>query len=328
MAPPACLYRFRPLEDALLDRELTALRESFLYSPPFGAMNDPMEAFYETGGPGDRIVEAMLGPAAGGLQHLYGLLSETIDRFALVSFAGTFENLPMWAYYASNFAGMCLEFDTDQLTIGDFQNETLRPVTYAHKALSPLSVADMAPDRLEEAIIARITRKRAEWSHEKEWRYVTGEVGRKHYLDDALRRVFIGPRAREDYVTTVCDVLDRRPVEVLQGEIKGFELTFRTIKPARPIGECERIGAGIFDDEEIYGPEALSAFFGSSYEAFLEACRRTAARPNMEKFAGIDLSTDRDAAAYVWTVYRLRNGRDVYDKRYFDRRLRLLPRRA
>ncbi|TIU44075.1 MAG: DUF2971 domain-containing protein, partial [Mesorhizobium sp.] len=144
---------------------MEALRESYLFSPPFAAMNDPMEAYYETGGPGDRIVNAMFAPAGLKVDIMYEMLSDMINRFALVSFSETYENLPMWAYYGSNFAGMCLEFDTADLMIGDFQGEKLRPVTYARNALPSLTVADMGAQHLEEAVIARITRKRSEWAH-------------------------------------------------------------------------------------------------------------------------------------------------------------------
>lgn len=325
MKTPPKLYRYRPLEDALLDRELGALQNSYLYSPPFAAMNDPMEAFYETGGPGDRIINAMLAPTGKRIDGMYEMLSEMIDRFALVSFAGTYEDLPMWAYYGSNFAGMCLEFDATELAIGDFQNEKLRPVTYARSALLPLTVTDMAPERLEEAVIARITRKRSEWAHEKEWRFITGEVGPKHYLDDALRRVFLGPRVKPEHAARACEVLDRRPVEVLQGEIRGFELTFRSIKPARPQEECERVGAGRFEPKDIiYKQEELEAFLAGPLDALLDECRRTARRPNLEEIADFDVSVNHKGEMFIWAIYRLRNGRDVYQKRYFDRRMRLL----
>lgn len=325
MKAPPKLYRYRPLEDALLGRELDALRESYLYAPPFAAMNDPMEAFYETGGPGDRIVNAMLAPAGKQIDNMYKMLSEMIERFALVSFAGSHEDLPMWAYYGSNFGGMCLEFDTVELSIGDLQNEKLRPVTYARSPLPPLTVADMAAEHLEEAVIARITRKRNEWAHEKEWRFITGEVGPKHYLDDALRRVFLGPRAKPEHVARVCDVLDRRPVEVLQGEIRGFELKFRSIKPATPQQECERVGAGRFEPNDIiYKRDDLEAFLAVPLEALLDECRRTARRPNLEEIADFDVSGHHKGALFVWAIYKLRSGRDVYHKRYFDRRMRVL----
>ena len=43
----------------------------------------------------------------------------------------------------------------------------------------------------------------------------------------------------------------------------------------------------------------------------------------MEVFSSIDISYK--GAICLWTKYKLRSGRDVYHKRYFDRRFRLLP---
>lgn len=326
MEIPSRLYRFRPLDPQLFEREMSTLTESYLYTPPFSAMNDPMEAFYETGGPGDWIVDAMLGMTGKKVDEIYRMLDTTISRFALASFAGTYEDLPMWAYYGSNFAGMCLEFDPVELAIGDFQNETLRPVTYAHTALPPLSIADFGSGQLDEAFMARITRKRSEWSHEKEWRYIVGAIGPKHYLDDALKRVFLGPRIKPGYATRICELLDQRPVEVLHSEIDGFELRFKTIKPARPLAECERVGAGVFDPaEQIYDEKQLRDFLTVPFENLLKVIEETRLRPNMESFGGIDLAANFEDRLYIQTVYKLRNGREVYHKRYFDRRLQLVP---
>lgn len=327
MKPPPKLYRYRPLNDALLDRELAALRDSYLFAPAFAAMNDPMEAFYETGGPGDSIVDALLAPTGKRIDDMYAMLTKMIDSFGMASFANNYDDLPMWAYYASNFAGMCLEFDTVELFIGDFQNERLRKVTYARSALPPLTMADMLPhERLEEAVIARITRKRSEWSHEKEWRFIAGQAGPKHYLDDALRRVFLGPRINSEHAMAVCDVLDRRPVEVFQGKIRGFELAFGSIKPARQLQECERVGAGRFDPcEQLYAQRELGDFLAVPIEALVDECRRIALRPNMEEFSDIHIASTHEAAMYILTIYKLRSGRKVYNKRYFDEKFTLLP---
>jgi hypothetical protein len=320
---PEKVCRYRPLDDVLFDRELHALRDAYLYAPPFAAMNDPMEAFYETGGPGDRIIDAMLAPAGKGVGTMYGMLSDLIDSFALVSLASTPLDLPMWAYYASNFAGMCLEFSTPELGIGDFQNEQLRPVTYARSTLPPLTVADMAPERLQEAVIARITRKRSEWSHEKEWRFITGATGPKHYVDDALSRVFLGPRIKPTHAKQICDLLDHRPVEVMQGTICGFELVFHTIKPARPLEECDRTGAGRFVPADII-PDfaALESFLTVPLDSLMDQCKQIARRPNVEEIADFAVSGDHKDLLYLWTTFKLRNGRQVYHKQYLDRRLR------
>lgn len=320
MKVPASLYRFRPLDDVLVDRELSALEASYLFTPPFSAMNDPMEAFYETGGPTDRIVDAMLGTGKG-VSDLYKMLSDTVAAFALVSFAGTAKDLPMWAYYGSNFAGMCLEFDTVKLGVGDFQGEKLLPVKYARKALPPLTVADFG--HVEDAITERITRKRIEWSHEKEWRYIVGQVGPKHYLDDALKRVYIGPRAQPAHADRICKLLEDRPAEILQGEIRGCDLQFRTIKPARPLSACDKVNAVALNlVEALHAEEELRSFLHAPYDQLVDIVRQIAEHPNFYGFGGVDISASDKEAIYITTIYKLRSDRDVYHQRYFDRRLR------
>jgi Protein of unknown function (DUF2971) len=325
MKRPTKLYRYRPLDDSLIDRELRALQNSYLWSPPFSAMNDPMEAFFELGGPADPLIDAMLARSGKGTADMYSILKETVDRFCLVSFASSHMNLPMWAYYASNYRGMCLEFDTADLFIGDFQTEPLRPVTYAENALAPIEFAKMLGGRVMDAVIDRLTRKRIEWSPENEWRILTGEGGAKHYLDDALRRVFLGHRVKSEHATRVCAALDRRPVEVLQGSIRGYELTFHTLKPVRPHEQCERVGAGRFDRaEHLYAANEVAAFLLVPFDRLVDTYRRIAFRPNLEEICDVNIASNNDAV-YLWTKYKLRSGRYVYHRCYFDRHLRLLP---
>lgn len=133
---PAQLYRFRPLTNDLLDRELDALKDSYLFSPLFSEMNDPMEAFYQIGGPEDKFINQAVSGGTNLTGGIYKILADAMDRAALVSFSSTYKYLPMWAYYANNFAGMCLEFNTNDLLIGDFQNEEIKkshmPRTHSH----------------------------------------------------------------------------------------------------------------------------------------------------------------------------------------------------
>lgn len=324
MVIPRKLFRFRPLplDDIRVDREIEMLRDSYLYASPFYKMNDPMEAFYETGSPSDWIMDTVLAPSGKKCSDMYAKLGEMIDNSALVSFSSTNEDLPMWAYYASNFMGMCLEFDTEALFIGDFQNEKLRKVTYAKNALRPISLDEIIGDNSLDIVIDRLTRKRIEWSHEKEWRFITGKTGPKYYLDDALCRVFLGPRINKDHAGRICDALKRRSVEVLQGEVRGFNLTFRTIKEPVSLDMCESVGARHFtQDDYQYAEDKLREFLAVPFDKLIERCRRIALRPNMEKFAGIDRAGNGRDAIYIWTAYKLRSGREVYHKQYFDQQL-------
>lgn len=324
--PPSSLFRYRPVgDDATLARELSAIRDSYLYAPLFSQMNDPMEAFYETGGPIDAVIEALFPNPGHKLQELYTMLADLVGKFALVSFSSTPKDLPLWAYYASNFAGMCLEFDTAKLGIGGFKNEKLRPVTYASDALPPLTVADLTKSNMD-ALIARITRKRLEWAHEKEWRYVVGEAGPRYYLDSALRRIFLGPRMPAEHAQAVRDAVQHRDVEVVQGRIQGYILSFAVVQPPTPLKDCARIGEGHFDpDEHRFSYDALNNVLSVPLDSLWEACRELCTDPNLDRIEDVGYSSSRPGNIFVQATYRLRKGPRVYQNHYFDAEARPVP---
>ncbi|MVW90102.1 DUF2971 domain-containing protein [Pseudomonas sp. PB101] len=303
---------------------MDALKNAYLFAPPFGKMNDPMEAFYETGSHGDQFVNDVLQPTGVSTHSFYKPLKEMTNRFALISFSTTHEYLPMWAYYASNFAGMCLEFSTAQLSTGDLKDEHLLEVEYVTSPASPINLTDIFAKDQAARVMKRLAQKRIEWRHEEEWRFVTGEVGRKHYLDDALSRVYIGPRANPSHVAAICETLAGRPVEILQGEINGYSMTFQTIQVPTPWSEAERQVDSIFNGAEgLPDQSELDGFLSVPYNTLAETCISLARHPNMEEFGGIGLNGANDAL-FIWTSYLLRNGRRVYVRRYYGHDMELL----
>lgn len=322
---PLKLFRYRPLNDKLLEREIETLQKSYLFSASFSAMNDPMEAFYETGGQSDFLIDEILRKGGKSASDIYTEINEMTNKFGLVSFSSTHNNLPMWAYYANNFSGMCLEFNTNDISIGDFQNEPLREITYAEEPLPPILIGDFYQGNVDSVIIDRLTRKRFEWAHEKEWRFITGKTGAKNYLDDALCKVYLGPCIDKIHSAKIHEVLSNRPVEILQGEIKGFNLFFRTTKSKTPYDQCDKVGSQQFDrSEDLYAEKELRDFLTVPFENLLDECRRTALRPNMERFGGIDIAGRDRRSIYFWTIYKLRNGQEISHKRYFNQHFDLI----
>lgn len=325
MTLPARLYRYRSCDDQTLERELDALQQSYLYAPPFSAMNDPMEAFMEVGDDIDQVFVQLAPQVADSLAHFYGLVTRFVENSALISFSQTHEALPLWAYYASNFAGFCLEFDTRALHYGALQGEQLHQVTYAGGALPALSIQEMlsSGDQVGPVVTSRLTRKRQEWAHEREWRYITGAVGRKHYLDSALTRVFLGPRMEPAHIERICAALKERPVDIMQGIIKGFELRFELLQAAKPLAQCPRVGIGRFRREIDLTSEAeLAAFLKVPVDDLVQECEHLDADPNMDGFAGINRSAEHGDRLFIWTRYELRNGRAIHWRRWYDPHMR------
>jgi hypothetical protein len=322
VTPPKHLYRYRPLDDALVDRELNALKDAFLWSPHFAEMNDPMEAFYELGGIADPVIDRLLASTGKSTSDMYEMARQVIDNFCLVSFSSDHMNLPMWAYYASNFAGMCLEFSTEKIFVGDFQNERLLPVTYAEAPLPPIAFHEL--DAIQPAIESRLSRKRREWQHEKEWRILTGAGGARYYVDDALTRIFLGARMTDANAERICALFKDRPTEILRGRVDGYKLTFEVVKPVTAFADCERVGEGKLDlDELIYDREELAAFLRVPFERLTDELSAIAALPNTQAVSGCDIAGSHDKnAIYVWSEQKLRSDRIAWHKIYFDRHMK------
>jgi hypothetical protein len=324
---PKTLFRFRPLDAHLLGREVDALKGSYLWSPKFTELNDPMEAFYEIGDPSDDFFEVIVPDFKVQLERIYQQFRDMLSSWCLISFAESLANYPMWAYYASNFAGMCLEFDRELLEVGDLRRERIVHVEYANTPLPRVAFHSLNDISLDWAI-RYLSRKREEWTHEHEWRYITGTGGPKHYLDDALRRVYIGPRADPKSVEAIAHALKGRPVEILQGSVSGLDMKFNTIQSATEWTFSDRVVPCEFDADKILGfvePD-LRQFLRVPYEELLQECQRTALHPNAEGILSVDIAHSDSELLYFWTQYRLRSGREVHDKRYFDRSMNLVSR--
>ncbi|SEN10244.1 Protein of unknown function [Luteibacter sp. UNCMF331Sha3.1] len=325
MTKPQSLYRYRPCDDGILEREVEALEQSYLFAPPFSAMNDPMEAFLEVGDEVDQLFIQLAPQAADALNHFYGVVTRFVEKTALISFSQNHEALPLWAYYASNFAGFCLEFDPLALHYGALQGDQLHQVTYAERALPALSMQEMfrSREQVGPVVTSRLTRKRHEWAHEQEWRYITGVVGPKHYLDSALTRVFLGPRMAPAHAKRICAALKGRPVDILQGTISGYHLRFDLLQAATPPKQCPRVGIGRFrPDVDLFSNAELAAFLKVPFEELVHECERLDADPNMDGFADIGISAEHPDCLFIWTRYALRNNRPIHWRRWYDSRMR------
>ena len=323
------LYRYRSLE--FIDREIDALKNSYLYAASFDQMNDPMEAFYELGTEEDIIINNSFStnplsanpPVSG---YVYSLYKNLINQFGLLSFSKSNLKYPMWAYYANKFSGVCLELDELILMKGSLNGENIVPITYSDEALPPISMFELiAPSQKQiiTTILLRLTRKRKDWQHEDEIRIVTGKVGKKYYFEDALKKIFLGPKIDEKHKDLICSIFENRPTEVLMGKIKGYELNFETIKPAKQLEKSEKVGQGFFvmKDALNYSEQEVRFFLDVPYNSFESLCKQLTMHPNMEK---IHLINIEDSMLHFHIEYKTRGTPIPHTHRYYDKKLNLI----
>lgn len=321
---PGTLYRYRPLGSDFAKRELEAIFSSYLYAPRFDQMNDPMEAMIQYPAE-DRFAFLMPEHFLEFSKKALSDAASTAKKSGLISMSTTHLDYPLWAYYASNFEGLCLEFDTQELALGDLQRSPLLPVIYDSAAPPLLTFELLALSDTIDLITNRLMQKRQEWQHEKEWRYLAGKEGRKLYTDPALKKIYLGPRITQKTKSRILHKMKNRPVEIYEGSVQGFEVEFRCIQKSTPWSECERTGSGRFDPQLIQSSEdELRAVLGDNFCILEQKCRELSTHPNLERIDEIRLTNEKTIVCVTGT-YRLRGGRDVSANHWFDSNMNRLP---
>jgi hypothetical protein len=84
-------------------------------------------------------------------------------------FTTVYDSMPMWAHYAADHSGFCVEYAVADLT--DSQRQNLHPVVYSEHRFDFTEWLDPSRDKRFVAITAA-THKARQWSYEDEWRFV------------------------------------------------------------------------------------------------------------------------------------------------------------
>lgn len=208
--PPKFLYRYRalgrPRTGAADPDEVEAdtFRKAALYFPSRTQFNDPFDClmpdmshisdqdFHDlmVNRAKEEFLEMPESQRAQYAEEMHSLgrpeieriLQEYVDRLGVLSLSGKPDNATMWAHYANNHKGMCLEFDTR-----DPLFRAVRAVTYTPTA--PKFVPGAHSANAE----AFLLYKEIKWTSEEEWRIIGPQAKQLYpFNPTALTRVIFG----------------------------------------------------------------------------------------------------------------------------------------
>jgi hypothetical protein len=220
LVTPSKLYRYRSLgDDRRLEQEMRALEEGYLWCSPFGEMNDPMEGLYEadhTFTDHPRYEEIRDGIYHGKAHIGICSLSET----------GT--NELMWAHYADQFRGICVEYDLTAL-LGNLPDD-VDVVRVHYDDTLPRIALDTKLSGLRGVGVTTAMAKRVlsckhrAWLYEREWR-VLGPLRRLNYGDRrCVAGVIVGQRAPREVSDRIKGLCGNLRIRVSQMEVEGYRL--------------------------------------------------------------------------------------------------------
>lgn len=352
---PSKLYRFRPIHGEIevegvktsrFEVELDSILNSFIYASELQKLNDPTEVYIDKGFTDEEHVESLVkgyGRSRGkaqcyvnkfqeneSVQETERIYLDVLSKFSAVSFTESNCNLPLWAYYAGDFSGICIEYD-NRLLHKSFLDNKVRKVSYTDKPdfqsvrqeISEYLINNDRMDELENSMLKRVSNKHCSWSHEQEWRWIFGSEGKQYYIDNSLVRIFLGPRVHKFHRDKILNSLKNRHVEIVSMKLHDFFPYYTVIQEACPLEKCSRTGRGYFEEGNI-DVSRITDFIRLPIFVLYDACTELMKDPNAEGITRITLHNENGGRICLWVKYVLRNNSHIEVPYLYDTGMRLI----
>jgi len=158
------LYKFRPLKSEIdLCRVEKIIKTGEFHCSKFFELNDPMEGVF-----------------AGSIRNEgFSELLKTKEGYKICSFSGVngLDNPLLWGYYANGFKGVAIEIEVEE-------SKNIHQVSYEEEF--PIITN-------ETSAIDILTRKKIDWKHEDEFRFLIESDDEKHKIGKITKVYFGNP---------------------------------------------------------------------------------------------------------------------------------------
>lgn len=215
------VYKYRGLGKNF-DRDLNSIVENYFYAPNAERLNDPCETlvFSDKIKSQSNIFVKLFGNRT--KDSLYKF-HESIDDFisnkrklGIYSLSKTYDDELLWAHYANNHTGFCIEYDFDILMNGNsFCNFYSFPVEYTSKP-PQIEVNDLSSNDNKVLLKKIAGTKSKRWLHEKEIRVITDKFGEQDYDCRAVKSIYFGYRMPDDNKDEIMKRLSGRSINYFQ----------------------------------------------------------------------------------------------------------------
>lgn len=216
---PIYLYRYRPFrQGAVFEREISAIRDNFLWCSNFLSLNDPMEGSYR-GCPNLRNHSRY--------QFVRDRIFDQKSALGICSFSETHDNGPMWAHYSDQFGGICIAYNFQVLRESIPDQCSFVRLSYEE---DPYLLTQARASESEEIAQKILSSKSHRWLYEREWRLFCTAPGQLNLERRCISRVYLGNRMDEQRKEDLLKLLEDKHIEAHAMELDGYKLSFKNIE--------------------------------------------------------------------------------------------------
>lgn len=213
-AKPSSLYRYRPL-GTKAEREVDALSNGYIYCPAFADMNDPMEGAHRLSA---RFKE---NPNS---EKSRARVEAALQKMGIASMSEVHDHEPMWAHYADQFRGMCVQYSLNRLLKGLPGDISVTRMMYSE--VEPV-LLDEHSNSIDRARLC-LSSKSVRWANEREWRIFKLAKGKAEYEEPkTITRIYLGSRITAEDEKRVRAAGKALGVPVAKMAVAAYAISFK-----------------------------------------------------------------------------------------------------
>lgn len=205
------VYKYRALNKNNID----SLKENYFWAASKKTLNDPHEGTYSTEMIDDffqKIIALEKINSSKYLKSSFSSLERKISECSIFSLSKDYSINSLWAYYADNHKGICIEYDLEGLISKNKPMYQHFDINYVDNPLG-ISIDDVLSENIFKMTIGT---KDLSWSNEKEYRIISDIDGKNYHRSDAIKSIFFGLQTPEYEKENLMRTLANRNIQFKQ----------------------------------------------------------------------------------------------------------------
>jgi len=217
------VFKYRGGDSEIFNRDLESLVKNSFWAPARDKLNDPCEGLFSA----DRLFSQIdiLGETFSipviELKHSLTEVLAYKNTSGIYSLSKTSTDELLWAHYASNHSGFCIEYDLDRLT--HFGKREFFHFDVEYDEVPPeINISDMHAITEKIPLIQKIIGyKSKRWEYEEEIRIITSASGAQDYDYRSVTAIHFGLRAGQAKIDDVMYKLQGRGIKYYRVRFKS-----------------------------------------------------------------------------------------------------------
>lgn len=211
---PSTLYRYRPIDDETVGREISAILDDYIYCSAFTSMNDPMEGNHR---------ESSLFKKSAAYEKQKSSFDQERNAVGIACLSESYKIEPMWAHYAKGFCGICVAYSVRELLTGLDKSIELIRMNYSETAPILLKNSEPTHNRVRLSLSSKTLR----WSYEREWRLISPNTGPAKYPPaTSIKRIYLGNSLSKVNREKILAAAKEKGVKTSEMKIGTYQLNF------------------------------------------------------------------------------------------------------